>query len=306
MEQVAPVAVIGDALIDELRDGTSVTELIGGAALNVAVGLVRLGVPATLIAMVGDDEAGQHIRAYLHDYGVGLLASPAPRGSSRAVSTRTGGEPVYEFNAAARGRRVEFGDAERAAIAAAPITAVSCFPFDDAEQVQQLADAVGERPLAIDPNPRAGMLRDRAEFVRGFESLAGRSRLVKVGEEDASLLYASELDILRTQLSEDGAEVVLATAGAAGAVLQAGGTVVNAPIAAAPGGVVDTMGAGDAVFASVVASMVRDAPADAPTWEEALEQAMAIAAATVRFHGALLRLPGSASASAMNLDRLGT
>ncbi|UUT34833.1 PfkB family carbohydrate kinase [Microbacterium elymi] len=137
MEQVAPVAVIGDALIDELRDGTSVTELVGGAALNVAVGLVRLGVPATLIAMVGDDEAGQHIRAYLHDYGVGLLASPAPRGSSRAVSTRTGGEPVYEFNAAARGRRVEFGDAERAAIAAAPITAVSCFPFDDAEQVRR-------------------------------------------------------------------------------------------------------------------------------------------------------------------------
>ncbi|UUT34834.1 PfkB family carbohydrate kinase [Microbacterium elymi] len=135
------------------------------------------------------------------------------------------------------------------------------------------------------------MLRDRAEFVRGFESLAGRSRLVKVGEEDASLLYASELDILRTQLSEDGAEVVLATAGAAGAVLQTGGTVVNAPIAAAPGGVVDTMGAGDAVFASVVASMVRDAPADAPTWEEALEQAMAIAAATVRFHGALRACP---------------
>ena len=36
--------------------------IIRGAALNVAVGLRRLGLPTTLIAMVGDDEPGEHIR----------------------------------------------------------------------------------------------------------------------------------------------------------------------------------------------------------------------------------------------------
>ncbi|MFZ8396228.1 PfkB family carbohydrate kinase, partial [Staphylococcus aureus] len=59
------VVVIGDALIDELRDDEGVREFVGGAALNVAVGLSRLGVPASLIAMVGDDAAGDQIRAYL-------------------------------------------------------------------------------------------------------------------------------------------------------------------------------------------------------------------------------------------------
>jgi len=298
------VVVIGDALIDELRDGASVKELVGGAALNVAVGLVRLGVPATLIAMVGDDEAGDHIRAYLRDYGVELLQTTSPRGSSRAVSTRTGGEPVYEFNEAARARRIVFGDAERAAITAAPLTVVSCFPFDDPAQVQALADAVGGGPLAIDPNPRAGMLRDRAEFVRGFRSLVPRCRLVKVGEDDARLLYSTSVDTLRGQLVAAGAETVLATAGAAGVVLDADGVQVTMPVVSLPGDVVDTMGAGDAVLASIVASIVQDGPADAAAWEDALERAMRVAAATVRFEGALLRLPESLEA--MELDRLGT
>jgi len=31
------IVVIGDALIDELRDGRGIKELVGGAALNVAV-----------------------------------------------------------------------------------------------------------------------------------------------------------------------------------------------------------------------------------------------------------------------------
>ena len=293
-QDAAPVVVIGDALIDELRDGRSVIELVGGAALNVAVGLVRLGIPATLIAMVGDDEAGEHIRAYLHDYGVGLLATPGPRGSSRAVSTRTAGEPVYEFNDAAQHRRVSFGAAEREAIVAAPFTVVSCFLFDDAEQTAALAEAVGERPLAIDPNPRSGMLHDRAEFVRGFASLVPRCALVKVGDDDARLLYASDLDVVRRQLVEAGAE---------GASLEAAGVEVTAPVVSLPGPVVDTMGAGDAVLSSLVASMIRDAPADAVAWEEALVQAMRVAAATVRFQGALLRHP---DAVAMDLDRLGT
>lgn len=300
----APVVVIGDALIDELHDGTSTVELVGGAALNVAVGLVRLGVPATLIAMVGGDEAGQHIRSYLADYGVGLLATPSRLGTSRAVSTRTAGEPVYVFNDAARARHVEFGAAERAALQAAPLVAVSCFPFDDGRQVDALIDALGDRTVAVDPNPRTGMLRDAAAFATGFERLARRAALVKIGADDAALLYGTTLDAAAAQVAGFGADVVLATAGAAGASLQAGGTTVTAPVTRLRGPIVDTMGAGDAVFASVVASLVQDAPATAPAWAATLERAMGIAAATVRFEGALLRTP--AALDGVDLDRLGT
>ncbi len=85
---MSSVVVIGDALIDELRDDAGVREFVGGAALNVAVGLSRLGVPTTLVAMVGDDDAGAKIRSYLADHGVGLLPSPSPLGQ-RAGRRRT-------------------------------------------------------------------------------------------------------------------------------------------------------------------------------------------------------------------------
>lgn len=301
------VVVVGDALIDELRDSTGVREFVGGAALNVAVGLSRLGVPATLIAMVGDDEPGSRIRAYLDDYGVELLATPSPLGSSRAVSTRSpSGEPEYLFNDAAQQRRIRFGDAERAAIADAAMVVISCFPLDDAAQTAELAAAVDAASvaLAIDPNPRAGMLHDREEFVRGFERLAAGAVLVKIGEDDARLLYRESVDWLRPRIADLGAGAVLATYGADGAAVDAGPVAVARPVSQLPGRIVDTMGAGDAVLAATVAMLRDGLPADADAWEAVLRRAMDVAAATCRFEGALLRLPSALDG--LDMDRIGT
>lgn len=301
------IVVIGDALIDELRDDRGVREFVGGAALNVAVGIARLGVPATLIAMVGDDEAGAHIREYLSDFGVELIETVGPYGSSRAVSTRSGsGEPEYVFNEAAQARRVRFGDAERAAMADAALVVVSCFPFDDVAQTLELAEAVeaSGTPLVIDPNPRSGMMSDRVEFVRGFESLAGRCVLVKVGDDDAALLYGEPLDALRARLVDLGADAVLATQGSAGAAIEAGSDVVTRPISDLPGRIVDTMGAGDASLAATLVGLVDSPPEDAEAWGALLQTAMDVAAATCRFEGALLRLPSAVDG--IDLDRIGT
>jgi len=288
------VVVIGDALIDEIRDEAGVREFVGGAGLNVAVGLSRLGVPASLIAMVGDDDAGEQIRAFLDEHDVDLLVSPAEHGSSRAVSTRSPqGEPVYVFNEAAQNRRVAYGDAERAAIADAPMVVVSCFPFDDEQQTDLLIEATASAstPLAIDPNPRSGMLRDRAAFVRGFEKAASGALLVKVGEDDAQLLYGTPLDELRAKLVGLGVGAVLATYGAGGAAIDAGETTVSRGISDLPGRIVDTMGGGDAVLATT-AALVRDRlPVDAEEWDAVLSRAMDVAAATCRHEGALLRTP---------------
>lgn len=291
----APTAVvIGDALIDEIRDAGGVRELVGGAALNVAVGLRRLGVPTTLIAMVGDDEAGAHIREYLGDHDVRLIESEAPLGSSRAIVQRAAnGEPVYLFNEAAQRRSIRYSDDARSAIADAALVAVSCFPFDVPAEVDALADAVGGARLAIDPNPRSGMLSDRAEFVRGFERLAADAEIVKVGADDAALLYDGDLDALRERLRGFGVSAVLATAGAGGATLESDAGAVHAPISSLPGRVVDTVGAGDATLAAVSAGLVDGTPTDRAGWLALLERAMDVAAATVRAEGGLLRTPES-------------
>ncbi|KAB1862272.1 PfkB family carbohydrate kinase [Microbacterium algeriense] len=288
------VVVIGDALIDEIRDRAGVRELVGGAALNVAVGLRRLGVPTTLIAMVGEDEAGAHIREYLSDHGVRLIASAAPLGSSRAIVQRgADGEPQYVFNEAAQRRSIRYSDDARQAIADAGLVAISCFPFDVPAEVEALIDALAEARVAVDPNPRTGMLSDRDEFVRGFERLAASAALVKVGADDAAILYDGDLDALRARLRDLGAAAVLATAGADGATIDAHAGVVSAPIAELPGAVIDTVGAGDATLAAVSEGLVSAAPQELEEWRALLLRAMDVAAATCRAEGGLLRTPES-------------
>ncbi|MET0975470.1 MAG: PfkB family carbohydrate kinase [Leifsonia sp.] len=293
------VVVIGDALIDEMRDADGSRDFVGGAALNVAVGLAVLGVPTTLLAMVGDDDAGRMIRDHLADHGVQLISSDAPLGSARAVSDRTDGEPRYEFNDSARARRFPLDGAAATAIDTAPIVVVSCFPFDDADHVEDLIAAVGnaERRVIVDPNPRAGMMRDRAAFLANFTRFAAGSLLAKVGDEDAELLLGDSVDAFARRLIDAGASSVLATAGSRGAEVRLpDGESVAVGIATLPGPVVDTMGAGDATLAATVRRVVRTGlPSTTTQWRELLDDAMLVAAATCRAEGALLRLPPSAS-----------
>lgn len=290
------VAVVGDALIDELRDEHGSREFVGGAALNVAVGLALLGEDVTLVAMLGDDEPAERIRGFLHDYGVRLVESPSPYGTSRAVSDRSeGGEPRYEFNEAAKRRALRFDDAIRAALDDADLVVVSCYPFDDDLQVASLVAAI-ERPgerLVVDGNPRSGMMADRERFLANFEDVASRSLLVKVGDEDADLLLGDSLDAFVARLRAQGPHgAVLATAGRDGAAVHSGEDVVHADIVALPGPIVDTMGAGDATLSAIVHHIaVNGVPTAANDWADALREAMTIAAATVRHEGALLRVP---------------
>lgn len=294
----ASAVVIGDALIDEIRDEAGVRELVGGAALNVAVGLRRLGVASTLIAMVGDDDAGAHIREYLSDHGVRLIESAAAHGSSRAVVQRAAnGEPEYVFNDAAQKRSIRYSDEARTAIDEAGLVAISCFPFDVPAEVDALADATAGSRLAIDPNPRTGMLSDREEFVRGFERLAVGAEIVKVGADDAAILYDGDLDALRARLRDLGVGAVLATAGADGAVLETDAGTTAAPISEIPGRIVDTVGAGDATLSAVTADLVSGTPASLDDWHALLVRAMDIAAATCRAEGGLLRTPESLAES---------
>lgn len=289
------VLVVGDVLIDELVDESGSTSLPGGSALNVAVGLSVLGIPSTLAGMVGDDDDAQTIRAYLARYDVPLIASISPLGTGRAISDRTAGEPTYRFNQSCKQRRLDFNDELRSALREAEIVAISGYPFDNDSQVDQLAAALEGAPasMAIDPNPRAGMLSDAAAFRRNLEQLAPMAELIKLGDDDAGLLYAQPLETAVTRYLALGTAVVLATRGAAGASLLSTAARVDCPIRRLPAPIIDTMGAGDATFATIVAGMHGDLLRSSDNWPALLSESMGIAAETIRSAGALLRLPPS-------------
>lgn len=285
--------VIGDALVDELIDERNVTRVAGGSALNVAVGLALLGTNSTLIASVASDDDGRTLDAHTQSFGVRRIWSPNPLGTGVARSERVDGEPRYSFNAAARSRTLIFSAEAIEQIASADIVVISGFPFDNAEECAALSAALEHRRgvLAIDPNPRAGMLVDAARFAEGLEVTARDADLVKIGEEDAALLYQEPLLTSAHRLLDSGARFVLATAGAGGAALVAEHVELTRAIVSDPRPIIDTMGAGDATLAVVAASLATDGDPSIMEWESILGRAMATAAETIRHPGAVLRMP---------------
>jgi fructokinase len=138
------------------------------------------------------------------------------------------------------------------------------------------------------------MMRDLAAFVRNLDRIAPVVRLIKVGDEDAALLYGASVEDAATRLLTQGARFVLTTAGRRGADLFMPDGRIHADVADLPGPVVDTMGAGDATLAAMTNALLRSDRQqlnDALYWDGALENAMVIAAATCRSEGALLQLP---------------
>ena len=277
------VVVIGDALVDEMRDEFGSTDAPGGSALNVAVGLAILGVPSTLIAMIGDDADGAVLRDYATGRGVVVLASESALGTGRAVSDRSEGEPRYSFSDAARARSIHFSDEMAQAVADAPLVVISGFPFDMPAEVAELRRVLAGHPrVLLDANPREGFLRDRAAFAAEFERVASLCELVKIGDEDARLLYDAGVNDVALA-----SPIVLATEGARGATVTTPTGTVHRDIVADERPVIDTMGAGDATFASVVAGLA----AGSDDWEALLDAAMHIAAETIRHAGGELRQP---------------
>lgn len=279
------VLVVGDALVDEV-DGASI---VGGAALNVAVGLARLGTPAALVAMVGDDAAGDAVRAHCAAHDVELVATPAPLGTAVATAERVGGTMRYAFNRAGLERFVDLAPvADR--LAAAPLVVVSCLALEHEAQIAPLL-ALGS-PLMIDPNARPAYLAAPgavARFAAGLDRLAARALLVKLSDEDVELVYGEPVEGVARRLLGAGAGAVCITRGPDGAEIVTADAVAEAPVPALDAPLVDTIGAGDSVLATLAAAVV--AGRHEAGWGASLERAMAVAAATTRAPGGLLQLP---------------
>ena len=293
-----PVVTIGDGIVDAVQTSDAPPVLYpGGAGLNLAVGLARLGVPSALAARVGADRHGFRLMRYLREEGVNLINTPNVDFTGLVTSLRVDGEPSYHFTPSMYRRRIAFNAALRNAMALAPVVAVNSFSFEDPRQAEALGDALdGATGLRIlDPNVRPRLVSDLAAFRQGFERTLPKANLVKLSEEDASLLYGREDDGIAADFFARGVDVVLLTRGKAGAgVFTRTGIGVSLPATALSAPIVDTMGAGDATLASVIAFILAAGmPADQASWRACLKQAMDIAAATCRSAGGALLAPRS-------------
>lgn len=200
-----PVVVLGDVLLDRILrvralpppggDAAvlALEERPGGAGLNVACALAKLGVPCAVVSRVGRDEAGRRLVDHLAASGVdpSFVGVGAATGSVVAVVDATGERTMFSWRGAAA-QGPELGNRLKAALAAAPALVVSGYGLQEPPQAAAYVEAarLARRAgglVAFDPGPAAGDLPSAL-----LEAL--------LAETDVLLAAAQEIEAIAARL----------------------------------------------------------------------------------------------------------
>ncbi|MGH3452828.1 MAG: carbohydrate kinase family protein [Nocardioidaceae bacterium] len=251
------VLVVGEALVDVTRaPGRPDAQHPGGSPLNVAVGLARLGVPTTLAAQLGSDPHGDRIRAHLADSGVRLvaLASNGPTASATA-HLDADGHATYEFDL--RWDPPELPDPSGHALL--HVGSIGSWMPPGADAVAELvvrARSIGV-PVSFDPNVRPALAPDLDAVRERVRRLAAAATIVKLSDEDAATLDGPAGNAAMATVDHLvglGPALVAVTRGGDGALLASDSERID--VAAREVTVADTIGAGDAWMAGLLAGIV--------------------------------------------------
>lgn len=258
------IVVCGEALVDLVPrpgDGLHLARP-GGSPANVAVGLGRLGLGVSLLARLSEDHFGGLIRRHLLASGVDLrLAASTPQRCTVAlVRLGPSGDAAYDFFIDG-GADEGWQAAELpAALPTGPLH-VSCAlalarpSMGDAIE-SLLARERGRRVISLDPNPRPALMPEPTAVRARLARWIGLTDLVRASEEDLAWIQPGQAvgDVAR-RWRGFGPALVVVTRGRDG--VYALGPAGEIEQAAPPVEAVDTVGAGDAFTAGLLAALQR-------------------------------------------------
>ncbi|MFK4694004.1 carbohydrate kinase family protein [Streptomyces pristinaespiralis] len=252
------VLVLGEALIDlvpEPGDPDLLRAQPGGAPANVATGLARLGTPVSFAGTLGGDAFARSIEHRLTDAGVDLsLCGRSPLPTTLAVADPGPEGTAYHFHT---DRTATFQLPDRTAdvprfgaVYAGGLAAV----VEPAASVVAATARTAARGglLAVDPNVREDRTLETGTGLGVLRELCAAAHLVKASDEDlAGLWPGRDPDASCRELARGGRLVVMTRGARGSTAYTAAGAVVTVP--AAPVDVVNTIGAGDAFMAGMLA-----------------------------------------------------
>jgi fructokinase len=252
----------GEALIDMLPRTTTAGEnafapYAGGAVMNTAIALGRLGAPSAFFSGVSSDFLGQILLDHLAASNVDT--SPchiADRPCTVAFVKLVNGQATYAFYDEGTAGRMLLPDH-------LPTVDAQALFFGGIYLAKEPAGATYEalmareapgKPIMLDPNIRPSFITDEAAYRARCDRMIALADIVKLSDEDLHWLYgAGDTATIAHSLLAKGPKLVCITEGSKGATgyTRDGAVTVTATKVA----VADTVGAGDTFNAGVLAAL---------------------------------------------------
>jgi fructokinase len=296
--------VCGEALMDVFAEadtptGTALDARVGGSPFNMAVGLSRLGQPVSFFGAVSHGFLGERLMRALAEEKVGTSTTvrvDEPTTLS-LIGTDAQGVPSYSFygtGAADRQLRLEHLGVLPVDMRALHLGSYTTVTEPIASTLRALVEREHARTLiSCDPNIRLNVEPDLARWRDMLQWVLPRAHLVKISEEDLSLLWPgkSAADFAREALAR-GVRLVVVTKGGDGAEAWTASATAQAPAVSVQ--VIDTVGAGDSFQSALLTWLAEHGllsiealgTIPATSLREALQFAVAAAAITCSRRGA--------------------
>lgn len=275
VSRLRTIATCGEALVSivptspvAIEEGVDLHMFVGGAEVNFAIGVRRLGLNSTWIGSIGDDPLGRFVKARLESEGI----------DTRFVRVGGGSTGLYLREWLADGERRPFYYRKDSA---GSRLSVEHWPLDLGEvdwlHVTGITPALSEScgavvlhavawarehgvAISFDPNYRRQLWTEDEARATLFPILQA-SRVLLLGVDEAALLLGTEApdEIARRALAF-GVETVVVKMGDRGArAYQGSSKWTQEPFEVTA---VDPVGAGDAFDAGFVSALVMGRPVD--------------------------------------------
>lgn len=240
----------------------------GGSPCNVAVGLARLGQPVAFVGKLARDFFGRYLHAHLERQGVAthLLRYDDTALSTLAFVALEAGEPVYTFyDQGAADTRLTAADLPAACFHDTRILHVGSISLLRGSTPAAVLAAVerlrGAALISFDPNLRPALVRDEPAYRALLQRMVGLCDIVKLSGADLAWLAPDQPPAAAAaDLLAQGAALVVLTQGSAGVAAwraNAAGPPQVWQIPAFAVAVADTVGAGDAFSAGLLAALAK-------------------------------------------------
>ena len=270
------IVCCGEALIDMIEctnEGSEKSYIpkVGGAIVNSAIALGRLGGDVSFLGAVSSDNFGAIIKQTIKDSGVKTqLIMTSNKPSTLAFAFLKDGNATYSFfDENSAGKMIEASDFAPipSEVKAMLFGGISLMSEPCGSSFEYLANDNRDKLIYFDPNIRASFIKDTKAYKKRFETMVQLCDIIKISDDDLAWLYPNtSFESIASEWLKGNTSLAILTKGSEPTIAYTKNGATQVPTIKAT--VVDTVGAGDTFNAGFLYHLQKTGDLDKQTFAQ--------------------------------------